>query len=465
MSNQGFETNNHTPNAATRSLALMADELTVFGEVSPEVEAMVLDEELTHAAEVLAAQEKAYAAIPRQFEVQNNDLVDTHNQSLRAVIEGGISFSEEQVAGGVLGADWELQRRKAELKNLDKIIGLSPGSALLEISASPFDKPEEEQLAQNYNGLTMIRLSIKSQPDKVLQFNYAVPVVNPVFLQAIETKFGRERDEAVSSDTYLEEPIELEVSQSIKDFTRNIDGLVGAALLESATGYSALRMLERAIKNRREAWDFVSSSNHSDLHAELLGMMKSSALLQPTEYDQAMDAIRSGFWKEFKDRFNKRKTNVGSGGVIATAASRAVADGNVFIACGSTVNATDFSPTANSSTSVGRAEIVKDLREKVVGSGSCGACGAKGQLFGCGLCGGCNKKWCDIYEKTGNQTEISDLSYMKYGRGYDQYSESETLGQHWERIKAEVRQKQLINRQRDEEFSRLRDEKFLAEAA
>jgi hypothetical protein len=446
--NQELEASQPRPlNAATRNVDLMAFEMQLYGEVSDELWAMVQDEEATHAAELLAAQEMAYATVPRTFRLEGNDLVDKHNQRLKKVLQGGIKNIQDQQDKGVPGASWELRRRLAESVNVDKIIGLGPGMACVEISASPFDKPENERKAQHYTDLTMIRASFMGHDNLVQQYNYVLPVSSIELLKAIQTKLGRSSEEHIlSSEELLENPIIQPADEPVETAIRELDNLIGAALLEVSVGESAVRMIKKAIENRKEAWQFINSESNDNLHNELKAVMVQAAELPPAQRQRAIEAIRSGFWKELKDRFSERKVLMQEGGIIMAAAERAVADGDVFIACGSTVTATSFS--GEGSGLIGRAGVVKSLRENIIGNGACSGCGAKGKLYGCGLCSSCNKKWCDIYEATGKQTEIKELAYRNYGRPGAGIFEirTETFSEYWQRIGEEIRQKHQLRK-------------------
>lgn len=431
------------PNAATRNVDLIAHELKLFGHITPELRAMVLDEELTHAAEVIAAQEMGYAAIPRTYCQTGGDLIDAHNQSLKKVFADGINSSRQELSQGVPGADWELRRRKAEFKNLETILAMPDRTVCVEISAPPFDKPESEKQAQHYNDLTMIRVSIKDR--RVLQYNYALPLSSLEFLQTVQTKLGRSaKDHLVTSEELLENPIVERIDQPAELAAQKYDSLIGAAVLEVSVGHSAVRMIKKAVENRRETWKFVSDQDHSDIHQELVTAMQQAAFLNPAHREQAMSAIRSGFWKEFKDRFRGNQHDTMAGDILRSAAARAVADADVFIACGSTVVATEFSTASTRISTVStRAQEVEPLRNQLKGEGSCGACGMKGSLFGCGLCRNCNKKWCDQYVQTGKQLEIKNLAYLNYGRPSKPHESAEEIFvKAWQRIGHELQQKQ-----------------------
>lgn len=461
------------PNAATRNVDLMADELAMLGYISPELWAMALDEEDTHAAELLPAQDKmAYATVPRNYRQEDGDLVDKHNQHLTAVLDGGVAHIKERLASGVPGSDWELRRRLAERKNLDRIIDMPTGSVCLEISASPFDKPKPEQKAQHYTDLTIVRASFKGHEGEVDQYNYVLPISSLEFLRAVQSKLGRHgENQILASDELLENPIIEPVDQPIGVAAKKFDSLMGAALLEASVGDSAVRMIKKAIESRREAWQFITSEDNIDLHQELMAAMQSAALLPQSERAEAMDSIRIGFWRELIDRFRGRDIIIREGGVLMAAAARAVVDGDVYIACGSTVSA--MAPTTRES-AASRSQTVASLRSEIKGSGSCSACGAKGTLYGCGLCSRCNKKWCDVYEQTGKQLEIKELAYQNYGRDTETAKTStgsllnadETLKEQWARIGREVKQKQEIKKMREAESeARRREETELARVA
>jgi hypothetical protein len=314
----------------------------------------------------------------------------------------------------------------------------------------------------------MIRASFKGYDNKVQQYNYVLPISSPKFLMAVQARLGRQQHEQlISSDELLENPIVQDIDQPIELAAQHFDNLLGAALLEVSVGDSAVRMIKKAIEGRREAWQFITSENNADIHQELKAAIERVALMPADMRDQGMRAVRTGYWKELKDRFQGKKIDAQGGSILISAASRAVVDADVFIACGSTVRATEFSNSADQSVGVfERAQQVKDLLEKVRGNGSCGGCGAKGKLFGCGLCSSCNKKWCEIYVRTGKQTDIKDLAYLRYARPDEDSSTntSETFGQYWERIRREIKQKREIKKVKEEAI-KLEDEQRLTQAA
>lgn len=460
--------------ALTRSVRLMADARQRWGIVPPEIKAMILDEELTPVLEVVVDQTtEAYGVVPRSFRVEGNDLIDPHGQSLTEVSERGSRWSRQEVKRGVPGAWKELQRRNTEAENIARIARMPAGTLLLEISANPIDWTIEERAGQHYTGLTMIRASVKphDNPSEVSQFNFILPNLDtPEAILNLQDRLGIGSDgETVDTNKILAHPLEKLYDGSAIGTAREIDGLLGASLLEKSVGHSTLRMIQRAIERRREAWRFITNSEQADVHSELLAHIEWLSTRHRQFWEQEMAAIRTGFTRELKDRFLNRQISAPTveGGILVAAASRAAQAGDVYIACGTTVTATEFS--TQTATAAGRAEAVKPLLENVVGKGECGACGAKGSLYGCGLCSSCNKKWCDIYVRTGEQTAIKDLTSSRSSKSKNakQSQQKTPKESDWQRIKREVQEKKIIRRQQrqleiEAKRKRSQDEKLAA---
>ena len=453
----------HYPNALTRNVDLMADELSILGYVTPEVQALTVDEEHTQAVEILAAQERSYAVVPRVFEIKNNDLVDRYGLGLNKILDDGINSIQAEVDGRVPGADWELERRVAERANARKIIAMPPGTMCVETSVTPFDKPEGEQLAQHYTGLTMVRASIKDrhQSNKIIQYNYVLPLPNPDFAITLQEKFGIKGAE-FDSLNLLTNPHMQEFNGDSKQAGQTIDSLIGAALLETSLGHSAVRMIKKAIDQRREAWEFVNSKAHADIDRELLDKMEVASTLPPAQREHMMRAIRSGYHKALKERFNGRQVSAAAGSVLEMAASQAVADGDVFISCGNTVMATAFGAKGSAAS---RSATIDSLLSEVKGSGSCVACGARGLLFGCGFCSRCNQIWCGAY-KNGKQLSVEEVAYRGYGRSTtDQSDLAEGLLNYFQEVASEVKQRQELQKLKEARAKKLKEEQELAQAA
>ncbi len=424
---QQFDTaaeEDHLDSALTRAVRLMAEERRRLGEVTPELKAMILDEELTPVLEVVVDQTKeAYGIVPRSFRVQGDDLIDPHGQSLAEVAERGREWSRQEVAKETPGAWREYHRRTAEENNVSIIARMPAGTMLVEPSFNPIDWTDEERKAQNYGGLTMLRVSLKplETPDKVIQFNYVLPGLDtPEAILAMQEKLGVAKDNrTINTNRALANPLQKSFHGSVLEAGRGIDGLAGIILLEHSLGHSAVRMMKRAIEHRREAWRFITSADQSDVHEELLAHIERLSFAHPQLWDHGMAGIRTGFTKELKDRFLGREqlaseSTTPTNSILEAAAERAVLAGDVFIACGTTINATAF---GHESSAAERAATASKLMMEVSGSGSCSACGAKGLLYGCGVfCYGCNKKWCEEYALTGKQLEAEDLTFSRLVR-------------------------------------------------
>lgn len=168
--------------------------------------------------------------------------------------------------------------------------------------------------------------------------------------------------------------------------------------------------------------------------------------------------LRYDIMSSFKQRLEGSWVDLGSlGDSVAAAGDAERALGTQFGGCDTVVSANVAEASgyvnARAPGQAERAKMIKQLREKSVGKGSCSACGAGGKLFGCGLCASCNKKWCDIYEKFGKQTPINDLARFKPSRGERPLFKTETFGEYWARLG------------REEELKKLQREAELAEAA
>jgi len=408
--------------ALTRAVRLMAEERERLGHVTPELKAMILDEELTPVLEVVVDQTReAYGVVPRSFRVQGDDLIDPHDQSLAEVADRGREWSRQEVVKEVPGAWRELQRRTAEANNIATIAQMPPGTLCIEVSANPIDWTEEERESQHYTGLTMIRASLKplDSPNEVIQLNFVLPELDaPEAILNLQQKLDIEPGEqTIDTQRLLANPKLVEFDGSVTEAGREVDGLLGAVLLEKSVGHSTLRMIKRAIERRRETWRFITSADQSDVHEELLAHIERLSFAHPQLWEHGMAGIRTGFTKELKDRFLGREQLVTESttptvSILEAAAERAVLAGDVYVACGTTVNATALGES-QSATPAQRAEVVASLRTEIKGKGTCNGCGTTGLLYGCGIfCYSCNKKWCDEFVATGKQLEANELAFF-----------------------------------------------------
>jgi hypothetical protein len=150
----------------------------------------------------------------------------------------------------------------------------------------------------------------------------------------------------------------------------------------------------------------------------------------------------------YKQRLDGTWTDLGSlADSVAAAGDAERANGTEFWGCDSVIAATNTgyvnAEGGQGPSMAERHKIVKDLRKEVKGKGNCAACGAKSDLFGCGLCGACNKEWCDKYELTGEQTPIKKLSRARLNRSRDDIQQGETFSEYWARLGREIELEQL----------------------
>lgn len=441
--------NQELPNPTTRSVELFADDLRNFGLVRPETAQAVIDEELTNAAEDTAKTKSGYGVVPRTYYQRGETLVDKYQNDLVEIFDDGIEWCQEEVLAGKPGAGWELERRRADRDNLDKILTLSSGEALIEISSTPLDKPQHERETQGYNGMTHVRVSAK-EADRVEQSNFFLPTSEPHFLLRLQSLVGMPLGQrTISSQQLLERPITTQLN------VKEIESLIGVALLDLSPDHAILAMVKKAASARREAWEFVSSDEHGELRRELERKISELASLPSQWWLNGINDLRKGFLKELRERYDGNVSAAKYGEVIGTAAAQAVADGDVFITCGGAIEST--APVASGSS---RSSVANKLRNEVKGSGTCTACGAAGPLYGCGVfCKACNDVWCDKY-LTGEQLSAKQIRYLRHvklaGRANEtkQWDFFEELARYWHQLKREAAAKKLTEKQSKEGVAR-----------
>ena len=397
----------------TRSVELFCLDLRYYGQVRPETAQAVIDEEQTNAAEDIARVKSKYAAVPRMYFQKDHDLVDIHGNHLKEVLSDGVKWAENDAASMVPGANWELARRQAELKNLERFIESEPGTVFVEISAPP-QKPTHELRQQGYCEMTHVRISAKGLTNKVLQHNLYLPHANTKFSERLQEMLGADVVYG-EAQRLLENPIVLTGADNLQASIKEVENLCGAALLNTDADKSILQMIKKASGAKKEAWAFVSSEAHTDLNTELRQKIAKLSKEDPRFWGSGMEEIRTGYLKELRERYDGKIRKANAGSIIDAAAAQAVADSDVFITCGGTIEARGVKAAALASA----AEVAAKLRYEVKGSGTCQACGAKGSLYGCGvMCGECNRIWCAEYAKSNGKRELSysQVRYLRLGK-------------------------------------------------
>jgi hypothetical protein len=169
--------------------------------------------------------------------------------------------------------------------------------------------------------------------------------------------------------------------------------------------------------------------------------------------------LRYDIMASYKQRLDGSWQDLGSlAESVAVAGEHERANGTEFWGCDSVVSANSANTgyvnaeAGHRPSLVERQKIAKNLQKEVKGKGSCAACSAEGNLFGCGLCSRCNKEWCEKYEASGEQTPINKLG--RFGRGRaESNSSTESFAEYWARLGREI------------ELNRLEKEEDLVEYA
>jgi len=219
---------------------------------------------------------------------------------------------------------------------------------------------------------------------------------------------------------------------------------------ELVAGFDALQRQRtgRAYKAGRtpegvNTYEFVlANQDLLKAHMDSLVSLAKHAELPIGHVAAVTNSLRYDIMSSYKQRLEGRWEDLGSlAESVAAAGETERANGTEFWGCDSIVSPN----TANTGyvnaegghgpTRSERRKIVKNLREQVIGKGSCSACGAKGKLFGCGLCNACNKEWCDKYESSGEQMAINKL-----GRARSQQKplKTESFSEYWARLGRKV---------------------------
>jgi hypothetical protein len=191
-------------------------------------------------------------------------------------------------------------------------------------------------------------------------------------------------------------------------------------------------------------------------HMDSLVSLAARAELPIGHVSALTNDLRYDIMASYKQRLEGNWQELGSlAESVAAAGENERANGTEFWGCDSVVSANSSNTGyvnaegGHRPSLVERQKIAKILQKEVKGKGSCAACGAKGNLFGCGLCSRCNKEWCDKYEATGEQTPVNKLG--RFGRGQPENdSGTESFADYWARLGREI---ELSRLEKEEELS------------
>jgi hypothetical protein len=413
----GYTTENRIAlSPATRSVELFHLDQIYYGAVRPETVQAVVDEEKTMAAEDIARVKSRYAVVPRDYYQRGNSIFDIHGNDLKQVFIDGAEWAQDEAAKGTLGAGWEAQRRWSEVRNLENFISRPAGSMMIEISAPP-DRPAAELKAQGYTGMTHVRVSAKEDDVKIKQYNIILPASGDKFLKELQVLLGApEGREEPDAQRLLARPLELPAVGDLAAKIKEIESLCGAALLNNNPDKAVLQMIKKAGGARREAWEFVDSTLHAELNYELADKISGLARQNPALWLKGIEQIRIGYMKELRERYDGKVRLAEHGSIIDAAGAQAVAESDVFIVCGGTMETIKGSSNAAESAAQQAARLLHEVRE----TGTCSACGARGLLYGCGVfCGACNAVWCKEYASSNGRTQLSasQIRYLRMGKG------------------------------------------------
>lgn len=398
---------NRLESANNRSYWRIKDDIDKFNQIQAETFKLILDEEKTHAAEILAQYTKS-GDIPRIYFKKADDLVDGHGVSLKNVLDGGIR-ALEQADFKKPGSQWELRRRQIERQNLDILTNLEIGQIAVEVSPTDFTKSHDELISFGYTGSTLVRVTHRQNMDKYVQRNIILNDSSLDFINDIrrlineKTETINSAEEALANVSIinggLDEVNELAASFKIADANKN----------ELKSAFSFVKQtVKNNLYNQINAWDFIE--NNDDV---LVALVQSFKDLQPdVSVDGSIDNLRAGAWRILIERLNNQ--DVDKSVDIIAGSQRAIESGMTFVACGGVVDLVGL----NALTS--RISTYFKLYNNIYGFGICTACDDKNFLYGCGVfCFDCNSIWCDEYLISGLQLDKKDLlekRYRKYGR-------------------------------------------------
>jgi len=398
---------------ATRSVELFYLDQIYYGAVSPETIQAVIDEEKTMAAEDIARTKSRYAVVPRDYFIKDDSIADIYGNDLKQVFVDGAEWADQAAAGGQPGAAWEAERRWSEVSNIEKFMAAPAGVMMIEISAPP-DKPAAELKAQGYAGMTHVRVSAKLNESRVKQYNIILPACGDRFLKDLQSLMGaQDSAELLDEQELLANPLWHEVGPDVKTKMSDIENLCGAALLNTNPDQAVMRMIKKAAGAKRQAWEFVDSAQHDDLNHELAAKIGNLSKQDPNVWMSGIEQIRVGYMKELRERYDGKARLAQHGSIIDAAASQAVADSDVFIVCGGTMEVVKGSVAKADTPAQQALKLLNEVKE----SGKCRACGAVGTLYGCGVfCSACNAIWCNEYSKSGEQLSESQIRYLRFGK-------------------------------------------------
>lgn len=393
---------------ALGALEKIEHDIKTFGYCSEQTKKQIIDEEKTHAAEIVAS--ACYETdIPREYYLRNDDIFDGHGVSLKNVLEKGIKHIE-QGHFKKNGWEWELKRRKSESKNLEKIISMPEGLACIEISSTDISKPESELKSWGYSGSTLVRVTYKNNNGILTQRNVMFNISDIKTLNMLRKEIDFNSDYINNSDELLSSPLFVSVNNGNLDcFVAEIKNFIKEQESSRKPLNYLLNVVKRSKNANNNSWEVVKDHYiFEEMFNEMTSLVNNNIF---SETD--INLIRAGAWQVLLDQVSSSKNTMATPS-INNGKARALSLGAVFTSCGGTIT---LESPANSYTSgfFDRYQTAKSLLDRISISGTCKACGVSAMMYGCGVyCRGCNSIWCQEYIDTGRQLSHKEILEKKY---------------------------------------------------
>lgn len=400
---------NNLKNPAVTSAERIKSDIDTFGYCREATKAQIIDEEKTHAAEILSSVSQS-ADIPRVYKTISGDAVDKFGVSLSTVLNNGIKYLEENFSE-CEGSDWELKRRKIELKNLQESISLPAGMVSVEISATDYTKPEHQRLKFGYGGDTLVRINYKKTDSELVQRNIIVKTSDLKKINQLRRLIDSYAENIQSSEEALDKMIYVSaVEASVNNLVAKINNFASEQHSNLRPANYLLSLIIRSKKQAINSWEFINQ-NDEVFEAMFMEMQK---IASNYKSDESINDIRVGGWQILLDRF-KNQDNFDKEISVTRGLMKAKAIGAVFTSCGGTIGLDDGVSRLGGPNYFGRYEVVSMLLDRINDSGSCQSCGTEGLLYGCGVyCRSCNLVWCQEYLKSGRQLSDKEIGWRKY---------------------------------------------------
>jgi len=408
MQEQFNRSNIYSP--AVTSAERIKSDIAKFGYCREVTKAQIIDEEKTHAAEVLSSVSQS-ADVPRVYKIINCDAVDGFGVSLKTVLGNGIKHLEENYSDWE-GSEWELKRREIELKNLQESISLPAGLVSVEISATDYSKPEYQRLKFGYGGDTLVRINYKKNDSELVQRNIVLKTSDLKKINKLRRIIDSSADNIKSAEEALDKMIYVSVTEtSINNLIDKVNNFATELHSNLQPANYLLSLIRRSKKQVINSWEFINQNNEV-FEAMFMEMQQ---IAKNYKNDESINDIRAGGWQILLDRF-KNMDNLEKEVSVAKGLMKAKAIGSVFTSCGGTISFDDDNLSKLGAPSYfGRYEVVSMLLDRINDSGSCQSCGTEGLLYGCGVyCRSCNLVWCQEYLKSGRQLSDKEIGWRKY---------------------------------------------------